>query len=73
MDVMFVGPWIINALRPDITQKYSECLEDNTLIPQYIYQCNAQTPRLVIMKLILCTGFSFCYYYFAAVKQRFVH
>lgn len=38
-----LGPWFINALRPDISKKFSNAV-DETLIPQYIYQCNSQTP-----------------------------
>ncbi|XP_066142419.1 (Lyso)-N-acylphosphatidylethanolamine lipase-like isoform X1 [Euwallacea fornicatus] len=39
-----LGPWFINALRPDISKKYSTALNDNEIIPQYIYQCNSQHP-----------------------------
>ncbi|KAJ3648982.1 hypothetical protein Zmor_020746 [Zophobas morio] len=39
-----LGPWIINTLRSDITKKYAAALEQQELIPQYIYQCNSQTP-----------------------------
>ncbi|EFA06792.2 (Lyso)-N-acylphosphatidylethanolamine lipase isoform X1 [Tribolium castaneum] len=39
-----LGPWFINTLRPDITKKYASAIEPQELIPQYIYQCNSQTP-----------------------------
>ncbi|XP_023021200.1 (Lyso)-N-acylphosphatidylethanolamine lipase isoform X2 [Leptinotarsa decemlineata] len=38
------GPWFINTVRPDISKKYLDVLEDPYLIPQYIYQCNSQHP-----------------------------
>ncbi|KAK9892129.1 hypothetical protein WA026_018329 [Henosepilachna vigintioctopunctata] len=37
------GPWFINTIRPDISKKYAGVLDDD-LIPNYIYQCNSQTP-----------------------------
>lgn len=33
-------------MRHDITKKYAAAIEQKDLIPQYIYQCNSQTPRL---------------------------
>ncbi|XP_068894768.1 1-acylglycerol-3-phosphate O-acyltransferase ABHD5-like isoform X3 [Tenebrio molitor] len=39
-----LGPWFINTLRHDITKKYAAAIEQKDLIPQYIYQCNSQTP-----------------------------
>lgn len=38
------GPWFINAIRPDISKKYSAALNDPNIIPEYIYQCNCQHP-----------------------------
>lgn len=38
------GEWVISKTRPDITKKFEPLLQDGTLISQYIYQCNAQTP-----------------------------
>ncbi|KAL3288220.1 hypothetical protein HHI36_002669 [Cryptolaemus montrouzieri] len=38
-----MGPWFINMIRPDISKKYADFVEDS-LIPNYIYQCNSQTP-----------------------------
>ncbi|CAD6998503.1 unnamed protein product [Ceratitis capitata] len=39
------GQWIVQKTRPDITRKFASAVEDNTkLLPQYIHQCNAQTP-----------------------------
>lgn len=63
----FIGQWIIDKARPDITRKFSSALPEEGLISQYIYQCNSQTPRYVsisiIIKLIDC--FSFMYYFFS--------
>ncbi|XP_057666095.1 (Lyso)-N-acylphosphatidylethanolamine lipase isoform X1 [Diorhabda carinulata] len=39
-----LGPWFINTIRPDISKKYAAALEDASLIPDYIYQCNCQYP-----------------------------
>ncbi|XP_047117033.1 1-acylglycerol-3-phosphate O-acyltransferase ABHD5-like [Schistocerca piceifrons] len=39
------GEWLIAKTRPDLTRKFAPALEENvSLIPQYIYQCNAQNP-----------------------------
>lgn len=38
------GQWIVEKTRPDIMKKFSSVVKDETLIPNYIYQCNAQTP-----------------------------
>ncbi|XP_049815076.1 1-acylglycerol-3-phosphate O-acyltransferase ABHD5 isoform X2 [Schistocerca nitens] len=39
------GQWLIEKARPDITRKFETALSDDVkLIPQYIYQCNAQYP-----------------------------
>lgn len=40
------GPWVIDKVRPDISRKFAALLNEETnLITQYLYQCNAQTPR----------------------------
>ncbi|XP_034835351.1 1-acylglycerol-3-phosphate O-acyltransferase ABHD5 isoform X1 [Maniola hyperantus] len=39
------GKWLINKTRPDIGRKYKSYVPDaETVIPEYIYQCNSQTP-----------------------------
>ncbi|XP_069675693.1 (Lyso)-N-acylphosphatidylethanolamine lipase isoform X1 [Periplaneta americana] len=39
------GQWVIEKTRPDIIKKFSSFLnEDANVIPQYIFQCNAQNP-----------------------------
>lgn len=40
-----LGQWVIEKTRPDIIRKFSIGIgQDSHLIPQYIHQCNAQTP-----------------------------
>lgn len=45
----FFGPFgqrIVEKARPDLVKKFSPVvIESETVIPQYIYQCNSQTPR----------------------------
>ncbi|XP_072942593.1 1-acylglycerol-3-phosphate O-acyltransferase ABHD5 isoform X2 [Epargyreus clarus] len=39
------GKWLIGKARPDITRKYTNYIPDaQTVLPEYIYQCNSQTP-----------------------------
>lgn len=39
------GRWLVSKTRPDISRKYLKYLHDaETVIPEYIYQCNSQTP-----------------------------
>lgn len=40
------GEMLVEKLRPDITRKFASMTTDehSSLIPQYIHQCNAQTP-----------------------------
>ncbi|XP_045777921.1 (Lyso)-N-acylphosphatidylethanolamine lipase isoform X2 [Maniola jurtina] len=39
------GKWLIHKTRPDIARKYKAYIPDaETVIPEYIYQCNSQTP-----------------------------
>ncbi|KRT85198.1 hydrolase [Oryctes borbonicus] len=38
------GEWLITKARPDILRKYESFVNDGSLIPQYIYQCNSQKP-----------------------------
>lgn len=38
------GQWVVEKTRPDLTRKFSVVVKDETAIPQYIHQCNAQTP-----------------------------
>ncbi|XP_045452784.1 1-acylglycerol-3-phosphate O-acyltransferase ABHD5 isoform X1 [Melitaea cinxia] len=39
------GKWLVSKTRPDISRKYLSYVSDaETVIPEYIYQCNSQTP-----------------------------
>ncbi|XP_055380468.1 (Lyso)-N-acylphosphatidylethanolamine lipase isoform X2 [Condylostylus longicornis] len=38
------GQWVVEKTRPDITRKFSILIDEPDLIPQYIHQCNAQSP-----------------------------
>ncbi|XP_075216912.1 pummelig isoform X6 [Lycorma delicatula] len=41
------GPWgqaLIERMRPDLVRKFSPVLEDPSVVSQYIFQCNAQSP-----------------------------
>ena len=38
------GQWVVEKARPDIMKKFSTVVKDDKVIPQYIHQCNAQTP-----------------------------
>ncbi|XP_059059033.1 (Lyso)-N-acylphosphatidylethanolamine lipase isoform X2 [Achroia grisella] len=39
------GKWLVSKTRPDISRKYTKYIKDaETIIPEYIYQCNSQTP-----------------------------
>ena len=52
----FLGQWLIEKARPDIIRKFAPLLqEDIGMIPQYIFQCNAQKPRHVIVSLYEAT------------------
>lgn len=39
-----LGQWVVEKARPDIVRKFSNVINDDHIIPQYIHQCNAQTP-----------------------------
>uniref|UniRef100_A0A670JBE9 Abhydrolase domain containing 4, N-acyl phospholipase B n=1 Tax=Podarcis muralis TaxID=64176 RepID=A0A670JBE9_PODMU len=39
------GPGLVQRFRPDFKQKFADFFDDDT-ISEYIYHCNAQTPRL---------------------------
>lgn len=40
-----LGQWVVEKTRPDIVRKFAHGIGgDSNLIPQYIHQCNAQTP-----------------------------
>lgn len=40
------GKWLVSKTRPDLARKYIPYVPDaETVIPEYIHQCNAQTPR----------------------------
>lgn len=39
------GRWLVGKIRPDLPRKYAQFLPDaETVIPDYLHQCNAQTP-----------------------------
>ncbi|CAG9795873.1 unnamed protein product [Diatraea saccharalis] len=39
------GKWLVGKTRPDLPRKYANYVPDaETVIPEYIYQCNSQTP-----------------------------
>ncbi|XP_046970080.1 1-acylglycerol-3-phosphate O-acyltransferase ABHD5 isoform X2 [Vanessa cardui] len=39
------GKWLVSKTRPDISRKYLNYVPDaETVIPEYIYQCNSQAP-----------------------------
>ncbi|KAK9892128.1 hypothetical protein WA026_018328 [Henosepilachna vigintioctopunctata] len=38
------GPWWIQKMRGDISNKFEDLFEDKSTIPNYIYHCNAQNP-----------------------------
>lgn len=38
------GPGLVNRFRPDFKSKFEDLFDDDTMT-QYIYHCNAQTPR----------------------------
>ncbi|XP_013187636.2 1-acylglycerol-3-phosphate O-acyltransferase ABHD5 isoform X3 [Amyelois transitella] len=39
------GKWLVSKTRPDISRKYVNYVKEaETVIPEYIYQCNSQTP-----------------------------
>ncbi|KAL0820611.1 hypothetical protein ABMA28_006452 [Loxostege sticticalis] len=39
------GKWLVSKTRPDLSRKYVNYVKDaETVIPEYIYQCNSQTP-----------------------------
>ncbi|KAH8372948.1 hypothetical protein KR009_008779 [Drosophila setifemur] len=39
------GQWVVQKTRPDIMRKFQSTIEEDiNLLPQYIHQCNAQTP-----------------------------
>lgn len=40
------GPGLVNRLRPDFKRKFEDLFDDDTMT-EYIYHCNAQTPRYV--------------------------
>lgn len=44
IDFSCSGPGLVNRLRPDFRSKFEDLFDDNT-ITEYLYHCNAQTPR----------------------------
>lgn len=52
------GKWLVGKTRPDISRKYMNYVQDaETVIPEYIYQCNSQTPSGEAAFHCLMTGF----------------
>jgi hypothetical protein len=45
-----VGPVFLRTTRPDLEKKYTSVFSDDT-IPNYLYHCNAQTPRYCLFLL----------------------
>ena len=46
------GPWgprLVGRLRPDLQRKFSTMIDKENAIFDYIYHCNAQSPRLVAL------------------------
>lgn len=57
------GEWLIAKTRPDIMRKFAPALGDNVgLIPQYLYQCNAQNPTGEAAFRALMSGFGWAKY-----------
>ncbi|EEB12421.1 Abhydrolase domain-containing protein, putative [Pediculus humanus corporis] len=53
-----LGQWLIEKARPDIIRKFAPLLqEDIGMIPQYIFQCNAQKPSGESAFHAMMTGF----------------
>ncbi|XP_063894166.1 1-acylglycerol-3-phosphate O-acyltransferase ABHD5 isoform X6 [Helicoverpa armigera] len=52
------GKWLVSKTRPDISRKYLNYVQDaERVIPEYIYQCNSQTPSGESAFHTLMTGF----------------
>lgn len=52
------GKWLVSKTRPDISRKYINYVSDaEKVIPEYIYQCNSQTPSGESAFHTLMTGF----------------
>ncbi|XP_037294955.1 1-acylglycerol-3-phosphate O-acyltransferase ABHD5 [Manduca sexta] len=52
------GKWLVSKTRPDISRKYLNYVQDaEIVIPEYIYQCNSQTPSGESAFHSLMTGF----------------
>ncbi|XP_065166576.1 (Lyso)-N-acylphosphatidylethanolamine lipase isoform X3 [Atheta coriaria] len=39
-----LGQWLVSTARPDITKKFSVFVKEESLVTQYLYQCNSQQP-----------------------------
>lgn len=39
------GQSLISNFRPDLVNKFSPIIADHNVLPEYIHQCNARTPR----------------------------
>lgn len=68
------GPGLVNRFRPDFKRKFEDLFDDDTMT-QYIYHCNAQTPRYAIthassVKAVSLFGDLFVSMSFAALVSR---
>lgn len=53
--IVFSGQKLIERARPDLISKFSSAVDgDVQAVSQYIFQCNAQKPRLRHAELKLC-------------------
>ncbi|KAL3288213.1 hypothetical protein HHI36_002662 [Cryptolaemus montrouzieri] len=39
-----LGPWLVQRVRGDIAVKFEDVVEDKSVMPNYVYHCNAQNP-----------------------------
>lgn len=48
------GRWLVGKARADLSRKYLKYIPDaETLVSEYIYQCNSQTPRYFFCKVYI--------------------
>ncbi|XP_055698296.1 (Lyso)-N-acylphosphatidylethanolamine lipase isoform X2 [Phlebotomus papatasi] len=56
------GQWVVSKARPDIIRKYTTVVKEEELIPQYIHQCNAQSPAGESAFHAMMSGFGWAKY-----------
>lgn len=57
------GQWLIEKARPDIIRKFTNLLGDDiNMVPQYIFQCNAQSPTGESAFHAMMSGFGWAKY-----------